>query len=107
LYKQTDTFPRSAKLHLYPAATFDLANAVQTATQLLGRSYCTIEHTPAGGSQKSWSALIEGVEHVVTPETWQATLLFTSGDRWTAAYGTTGLFTLGTSSWGGTEILAP
>lgn len=82
LYAQANTWPASVDLNLEPADDAVKAKAVADASEILGRSWVQVELTPGGSTQRTWKAVVDGVEHMIDAERWTCRLLFSSGDRW-------------------------
>lgn len=104
LGKQTNTYPRQIKAHVAgPKATsVDTSHPAVLAT-IPGAD--RIDVTYAGTTYK---LRVVAVEHnISTVDGWWVTFGFSSIDRFISAYGAAGVFTLGTSALGGTDILGP
>lgn len=101
LGRQTDAYPRQVEMYVAgPVATSVDTNHPGANAAMLS----VVELTHEGSVYR---LLIVGARHRIDQEGWKYTPSFLSLDRVTAAFGGAGLFTLGTSALGGSDILGP
>lgn len=112
LYSTPVTYPRSVVIFGSSAqAEQAVLQNLCVSTAAFGAYLVVVKHTPVGDTQQTYNVSIESVTHTITPELWKAELGFASLDRWLTAYGNgsaiSTLFYVGSSTVGGTDILAP